>query len=182
MTPRYRTRIFIRFALVLINIFCLSFACRNSRAKNPVNLSNGCSSSELLDSSHHASYCIGFLYKELNKKDVVVFWIGDFYDNWRDSKTNLADTLVYALKFTENEERQYKFCSDVNYLNLASGTLLESKGESKIDPAFCRLDSTTIRVKLTIEKANFVAGNDSITLSHEFFWIDLKQEELLSRN
>lgn len=69
-----------------------------------------------------------------------------------------------------------------DYLNLASGALLEFKGGSKMDPAFCRLDSATIRVKLTIEKANFVAGHDSITLSHEFFWIDLKPEQLLSRN
>lgn len=182
MTPRYGIGIFIRFALVLINLSCLSFACKNSQVKNPAELLNGCISNELLDGSHHASYCNGFLYKELNKKDVFVFWIGDFYDNWRDSKTALTDTLVYALKFKTSEERQYKFCSDVDYLNLASGALLEFKAGSKIDPAFCRLDSATIRVTLTIEKANFVAGLDSITLSDEFFWIDLKTEQLLSRN
>ncbi|WP_073131862.1 hypothetical protein [Chryseolinea serpens] len=121
------------------------------------------------------------MYKELNKKDVFVVWIGDFYLNWSGSKTDLDDTLVYVLKLEENEERQYKFCSDVDYLNLTSGALLEFKGGSKIDPAFCRLDSATIRVTLTIEKADFVAGHDSITLSHEFFWIDLKPEQLLSR-
>lgn len=37
-----------------------------------------------------------------------------------------------------------------------------------------RLDSSIVRVKLTIEKANFVADHDFIALSHDFFWIDIK--------
>jgi hypothetical protein len=161
--------------LVILSIFCaFSCSCNTHKyAEISSSIEPTCGQwNEQFDSTHNASYCEGFLYKELDNNMVFVYYVDNFYQRWRGNESEMTDTIFYALRFSNKIERQYRFCTDVHIMNYDGGTEQTISSVSRPTPLFCRVDSQTVRAILKLEDVHVMSGRDSLLTLNKTLWVD----------